>query len=325
MIMKKENKEKTSKSNLFEINVEIKTEFGSFDTIFNYSEGYEAFCVDLQNYTTNEKGSVDIDSWSIYLEYAQDAYKKLIPIILEDAIKQAWLEAKVKTFLLLNDEAFFQTQTVKEEGKDVKKIYPVQLPKFSSEFINDFKKNVIKEATQASRNRIDRGIGGSRFKIGGNNFAALDDYYKRFHLQAKSILCFYKWKKELWENQSHSNTSDKKWTKHFCNSVFKGNSREDAKILQKLIVDAQNTSEKTKLLKVKDSLWHLLNIESNERKLWKKTFSDLIEETYLFSEFQPSILAQHLLAIFFNVKVSGIRKNLKDLSKIKKSILNGYD
>lgn len=323
--MKKENKEKTSKSNLFEINVEIKTEFGSFDTIFNYSEGYEAFCVDLQNYTTNEKGSVDIDSWSIYLEYAQDAYKKLIPIILEDAIKQAWLEAKVKTFLLLNDEAFFQTQTVKEEGKDVKKIYPVQLPKFSSEFINDFKKNVIKEATQASRNRIDRGIGGSRFKIGGNNFAALDDYYKRFHLQAKSILCFYKWKKELWENQSHSNTSDKKWTKHFCNSVFKGNSREDAKILQKLIVDAQNTSEKTKLLKVKDSLWHLLNIESNERKLWKKTFSDLIEETYLFSEFQPSILAQHLLAIFFNVKVSGIRKNLKDLSKIKKSILNGYD
>src|SRR5688572_20628606 len=99
---------KENKQNPYEIRLEeIKTEFGKLTAVYDYKDAIEAFESDFQEYTKDKKDFVDSTAWMIYLDYAERVLKELIPQVLEDALKQAWIEAKARTINELNDAPFF--------------------------------------------------------------------------------------------------------------------------------------------------------------------------------------------------------------------------
>lgn len=309
---------KENKQNSYEMEIAIKTDLGSLTAVYDYKDALEAFESDFQEFTKDKQGVVDSTAWMIYCDIAEEALKELIEKILEDALKQVWIEAEARTINELNDTPFFLKHKGFGDGKEINKISAVKLPAFSSKSVSDFCEDVKNEAYDSSSRRLEKSRGGSCYKIGGYNFAVLDNYYERYYPQGKSILTFYKWKREQWENMSHSNKSkgNAEWNEHFLEIMFKIN-RNDVKHLREKLTNSKTKKERVKFEKLNNAISTLFSIESEDLELWKKTFIDL-PEGFSFSVFTPEDLTYHFLATALDGNANTIKSNHKKLKKQKK-------
>lgn len=328
---KSKKKTKEPKKNPYELGLEIKTNSGKLNAIYEYSSAHDRFMTDFQKYIKEPDG---YESWLFAVGHAHEIFKELIPQILEEALEQAWLEAKARTLSELNNKPFFLKHENQTDSQA--KIQAIQVFDIPKEEIKKICQETADKARKSSHHRMktDELIkrGGSERKLSGYDYGNLDYFYDYYYSQAKSILTYYRWKKELWEDKSRLNSSNTEWNKVFLNTMFQ-NSDNEFKVLHEKLINAENNQEKRKFKSLEMALRKMLNFESDEIKMWKKTFYSLLaedldtNEILWFDDLKPEKLTYHFLAKAFEVKYetkfdSGtIENNIKRIRRDKKEML----
>ena len=318
------------KKNVMEFSVH--TPFGRMTVLYDYSETIEAFKFDLREYVVSrEIGGKEVpyaESWQLAFGYATETLIEIFPQVISDTLDQAYFEARGKALKELNEKPYFSDKRSKKDGE---KISPMQILKnYNPKTFRKFCEEVADEAYKRSRQRL--GIttkGGKDSKLRANYYAALEDYYERYSLQAKSILSFYKWKREHLDSKSNSKMNDSEWHKRFLETLDKdfsigAETSADAEILKRKIADARNRTEKQRYKNLYESLKDIWAFPDEEVSNWKHTFHEILAEGYdqtgdiTFAELKPEGLTYYLLSHIFNASPRTIKNNLKDLRREKK-------
>lgn len=321
--------EKPKKKNYYEMEFCVKTELGKITLLYDYRDAWDAFKFDFnkkyaKSTIINGQRFVDAASWQWCIGHAHETLKDIFPQIIFDALEQAWLEARARTINELHDEPCFEIM----EGEKDPIINPIQpLNKYNPASIKKFCKDVADKAYEDSRRRmkLDK-RGGSRRKIGGIYYASLDLYYERFSNQAKSILKFYKWKKEVWESESRSNKGNENWNKYFLKNMFQS---LEVKTLRDNQAKAKTKKDKLKFAELDEAALGILTIKDEEIERWKETFNIILAEDFssqeaiIFDALTSETLTYHLLATIFNLSAGTVENNLKELRLDKKRMVKG--
>lgn len=319
--------EKPKKKNYYEMEFCVKTDFGKITLLYDYRDAWNAFKRDFnkkyaKSTIINGQRCVDAGSWQRCLERAEENLKEIFPQIIFDSLEQAWFEARARTINELHNAVSFE----KLESEKELILNPIQpLNKYNPNSITQFCKDVADKAYEDSHKRMGIKIdqrGGSQSNL-GEHFQWLDIHYERISLQAKSILKFYKWKREKWLKETHFVGGDKaeKWNKYFLEIMFQPN---DPKYFWDKITQSTNKKEKTKFKNLDKARIEILSIKKDEIQWWKEAFQEILSKKYstekgiLFEDLTPKTLARYSLATVFGVTAGTIENKIKEIKSIKK-------
>jgi hypothetical protein len=305
-----------------EISLEITTNFGKLSGSFNFDDVQERFKDEFDNYI---EVSNDYKHYFFATELAEDLLKELLPRILEEALNQVWLEAKARTLHELNNKPCFLIYESTEDN-NIETVEVFALPKKEIKKISD---EIAEKAKKYSHQRmkteeLSKRGGNKPKKLSNYDFIHLDEFYRFYYLQARSILEFYKWQKEL------TKKNDCDYTQYFLEIMFQPARQVGDLLFEKLDDPEITEEEKIRYLNIRDSYGVVLRLKSNEIELWKDTFRKVLkddsdrQEKITFGVLSPEKLTYHYLATIFQDKYntefsSGtIEKNIQEIRRIKR-------
>jgi hypothetical protein len=309
-----------------ELPLRIETNFGEFTGVFKFGDIQKKFRDEFDNYTKVSNGYKH-DFFAT--ELAEDFLKELLPEILENALNQVWLETKARTLNELNNKPCFLIYDSTSDDNAIETVEVFALPKSEIKKISD---GIAEKAKKDSHQRmktedLSKRGGNKQKKLSNYDFIHLDEFYSYFYLQAKSILTFYEWQKEL------SNLSDYNWTKHFLDIMFQPTRKDNEFLFEKLDNPNLTEKERTKYEKILDSKTAILCFKDNEIESWKITFRSILaddpdrQEKITFEALSPEKLTYHHLASIFQDKYNSafsfetIAKNIQETRRIKREML----